>query len=303
MKSIIPSGVWPILISPFHFDGSTDLSVLDSLLDFYIKNQVAGVFVLGQASEFLTLTSEERFATASRVAQLTDGKLAWTCAGNYGKDLKEQAESLNKFAALGPNAVVVSISILPSAEKMDDQLLKLADLVNPDVHLGIYECPDPEHRLLNAEQVGRIAASGRFYIMKDTCRQIEPFRAKVAAAAGTSLKIFQANWKILPESMDAGAAGFCGQIPIIAPELANQTLDVTRNSLAVRMLAYKKTLDFQDWMRAEGFPVAAKYILQKRGLPVTYRCRVSSPESFTDENRARIDAHLAEQDWFARIGA
>lgn len=298
MQPDIPSGVWPILMTPFKQDGSLDLASVDALVSFYASHQANGLFVLGQASEFLTLNDEERYQLAITVARCAKGKMVWTCAANYGNTLADQAESLRRYSNLGPDAVIISLSILPSHDHLDDQLLRLADLTGGKFPLGIYECPDPEHRLLSADQVRRVAASGCFYIMKDTCREIEPFTAKVNAAVGTPLKVFQANWKILPESMDAGAAGFCGHVPMVAPELTRQMLDSRGTSPERYTKIHQHLLTLQDWMRVEGFPASAKYILQKRGVPVTSRCRVSTPEVFTGANCAAIDARLAKMDWF-----
>ena len=65
----IPYGAWPILLTPFQADGSLDLTGLDNLLDFYAEIQVPGILALGQASEVLALTNEERFTIAQRVTE------------------------------------------------------------------------------------------------------------------------------------------------------------------------------------------------------------------------------------------
>jgi 4-hydroxy-tetrahydrodipicolinate synthase len=167
--------------------------------------------------------------------------------------------------------------------------------------LGLYELPEPEHRLLNAAQVGRIARSKRFLFMKDTCRQVKPFTAKVEATRGTPLKIFQANLKILPPSLEVGCHGFCGWMPIVAPELSAQVCDLTGTPPETRMHAYEKLLQLQTFMVEQGFPASAKYILQRRGVNVGMRCRVRAPDLFTTQNMAALDGFLARQDWFATI--
>ncbi len=107
---------------------------------------------------------------------------------------------------LGVDAAVAAPSLLPSGTDLGEQLLELAELTDPRVPLAVYELPEPEHRLLSADEVGNIARTGRFVFMKDTCRQIEPFTAKVAAARGTALKVFQTNMTILPPSLANAAA-------------------------------------------------------------------------------------------------
>jgi 4-hydroxy-tetrahydrodipicolinate synthase len=300
----IPYGAWPILLTPFKTDGSIDWFALDQLVEFYINAQVTGLFALGQASELLTLSNSERFDIAERAATKCEGRMRTVAVGNFGSALDEQAESLIKLVGVGIDVAVVAVSLLPSAENLDDQLLQLADKTDASVvPLGVYELPEPEHRLLTPEQVRRIARTGRFVFMKDTCRQIVPFTAKVAAARGTNLKVFQANLKILLPSLEAGSHGFCGHMPIVAPELTGQVCDTSRFSHEVRERAFTKLMDFQEFMRAQGFPASAKYILRHRGLSLTTRCRVTPTDSFTQENAGALDRFLKEQDWFAPIAA
>lgn len=299
MELSIPHGAWPILLTPFLDNGEVDLAALDGLLDFYLKMKIPGLLALGQASEVLTLDNDERFKIAGRVAERYQGKLPVATVGNYGDTLDEQAASLRNLASLGIDIPVVAISLLPSSLELDKQLLILAD--NVDSPLGIYELPEPEHRLLTAIQVGHIAQSGRFVFMKDTCRQLEPFTAKVAAARNTVLKIFQANLKILPPSLDAGSHGFCGWMPIVAPELASQVCDLINEPLLLRQKAFEKLFSLQTFMVEQGFPASAKYILRKRGVKIGTTCRVKNPHHFTSKNMAALDAFLERQDWFAPI--
>ena len=294
MTVSIPYGAWPILLTPFQEDGRLDLAALDGLLDFYLSLRVPGILALGQASEVLTLNDEERFTIARRVAEKCQGQLCSVAVGNFGQTLDEQAASMDKIAAFGIDVPLVALSLLPSPQDLDGQLLRLAEkTLSP---LGIYELPEPEHRLLNPAQVRRIARSGRFFFMKDTCRQVEPFTAKVAAARGTPLKIFQANLLVLPPSLIAGCHGFCGWMPIVAPELASQVCDLPGVTPEIRRQAFDKLFEFQTLMVEQGFPASAKYLLQKRGINLGTRCRVQAPESFTAANMIALDEFLARQD-------
>jgi len=123
----------------------------------------------------------------------------------------------------------------------------------------------------------------------------------VKAARGTPLKIFQANLKILPPSLDVGCHGFCGWMPIVAPELSAQVCDLAGTPSETRNQAYQKLMELQTFMVEQGFPASAKYILQKRGVNLSTRCRVSAPDRFTSQNTAALDRFLARQDWFATI--
>ena len=296
----IKDGVWPILLTAFDESNSLDLSGICALLDFYRDTCLPGVLALGQASEMLLLDEAERFQVAELVARHPRGDLAAAIVGNYGATLADQARSLQRIQDMGADVVVVALSLLPSAEGLGEQLLELTQLVSADVRLGLYEIPEPEHRLLNPAEVKRVAQSGRYYFMKDTCRQLETFGAKVKAAAGTNLKIYQANLAVLPASMEAGSAGFCGWLPIVSPELCEQVCDLSLPA-ALRRLAHDKLMAFNEVIIAGGFPASAKYILSRRGVPIQPYSRRSTADPFFVQGADAIDAFIAAAEPFSPI--
>lgn len=296
----IRDGAWPILLTAFDEDDSVDLDAIGALLDFYRDLDLPGVLALGQASEMLLLDDAERFHVAELVARHPRGELAAAIVGNYGATLAEQARSLQRIHDMGADVVVVALSLLPSAEGLGGQLLELAQLVSADVRLGLYEIPEPEHRLLSPAEVGQAARSGRYFFMKDTCRQLEPFSAKVKAAAGTSLNIYQANLAVLPESMDAGGKGFCGWLPIVSPELSEQVCDLSLPA-ALRRLAHDKLMAFNEVIIAGGFPASAKYILSQRGVPIEPFSRRSTADAFFELGTDALNAFIAAEDPFSPI--
>jgi len=293
MNNTIPDGVWPILLTPFHEDGTIDWLATDELAFFYVSAGVSGLFALGSSSEFLTLEDSEKFSLGQRAVEACKGRMPVVAVGNFGSTLEEQAASMTRIFEYGVAAVIVATSILPSADDLDGQLLRLADLTTAP--LGVYECPIPEHRLLSPQQVRRIAATGRYVFMKDTCRDMVSFTAKLAFAQGTVLKIFQANLKILLPSLEAACHGFCGVAPIVAPELSQQVCAANASDAHPRQRAHEELMRIQDVLIAHHYPASAKYVLQQRGLHLTTRCRTVPPESFSQEDREAIDRFLEEE--------
>ena len=258
-----PDGAYPILLTAFDENDALDLPAISSLLDFYARVGVPGLLALGQASEVLYLDNDERLRVARHVAEHPTGDMIIATVGNFGATLPEQAACLQNIYDMGSDIAVVALSLLPSAQNLDEQLLEIGDLVGDHVRLGIYELPQPEHRLLSAQEVGRVAASGRYYFMKDTCREIAPFSAKAQAAAGSRLKLFQANLKALPPSMQAGSHGFCGWLPMVSPELSAQVCDMSLPA-EIRKEAHERLMAFNEVMVAQGFPASAKHILARQ---------------------------------------
>ena len=298
-----PDGAYPILLTAFDENDALDLPAISSLLDFYKRVGVPGLLALGQASEVLYLDNDERLRVARHVAEHPTGDMIIATVGNFGATLPEQAACLQNIYDMGSDIAVVALSLLPSAQKLDEQLLEIGDLVGDHVRLGIYELPQPEHRLLSAEEVGRVATSGRYYFMKDTCREIAPFSAKAQAAAGSRLKLFQANLKALPPSMQAGSHGFCGWLPMVSPELSAQVCDMSLPA-EIRKEAHERLMAFNEVMVAQGFPASAKHILARRGVAVQAYSRAESARQFFalgTEGPAPLDQFIAENAPFESV--
>ncbi len=293
-----PQGAWPILLTGFDEHDNLDSPAVGALLDFYDEQGIPGVLALGQASEMLLLSDEERFRVAEFVANHPRRNLTIAMVGNFGATLPEQARSLQHIFDLGVDVVVVALALLPSAQDLGEQLLELTQIVAPEVRLGVYEIPEPEHRLLNAEEVGAVAATGRYYFMKETSRDPAAFGAKANAAAGTNLKIFQANLQALPPTMELGSSGFCGWMPIVAPELCAQVCDLSL-PVDLRKLAHEKLVAFNEVIVAHGFPASAKHILARRNLPIQPYSRASAASKYFELDSSALDDYIARQQPFA----
>lgn len=299
-KLCLRDGAMPILLTAFDDDDRLDLAAMGAMLDFYAALGLPGVLALGQASEMLLLDDAERRQVAQFVAQHPRGKMRLATVGNFGATLDEQARSLQRIYEQGTDVVVVALSLLPSADDLGAQLLEIARRLPAHVRLGIYELPEPEHRLLTPAEVAETAASGRYFFMKETSRQLESFRAKVAVSAGSPLKIYQANLQMLPASMDAGGCGFCGWMPIVAPELCAQVCDLSL-PVDVRVAAQAALLAFYDVMVAHGFPASAKHILAQRGLPIQPCSRAPAAQTFFQRETSELDDYIARENPFAGI--
>ncbi|MCY4540055.1 MAG: dihydrodipicolinate synthase family protein [Chloroflexi bacterium] len=295
-----PDGAYPILLTAFDENDALDLPAISSLLDFYRSVGVPGVLALGQASELLYLDDDERLRVAQHVADHPSGDLTIATVGNFGATLSEQAACLRRIYEMGSDIVVVALSLLPSAQNLDEQLLEIGSLIGDHARLGIYELPQPEHRLLTPAEVGRVAASGRYYFMKDTCREIAPFSAKVAAAAGANLKLYQANLKVLPPSMEAGSHGFCGWLPMGSSPFSAQVCDMSLPA-AIRKAAHDRLTAFNEVMVAQGFPASAKHILARRGVAIQAYSRAESARRFFQAGPAALDQYIAENEPFTAL--
>lgn len=289
IPATVRHGAYPVLFTPFKEDGAIDYPALDEMADFYADKGVGGLFAVCLSGEIFNLTPEERLEISRRLVRRVGNRVTIVSGGNVSGDLEKQARDLSVMHETGAPVAVVIVSVLPEPTGLDAQLLRLAELT--DGPLGLYECPVPEHRLLTAEEVRRVAASGRFVFMKETSPSPEIVVGKTRATLGTALNMFPARLKSTPEALGVGAVGHCGVIANVAPELTATMCDASLPDEA-RRRAFEALVELHDVMAAHHYPISGKYILQRRGLNLGLTCRDFDANIFTQNDRNAINAFL-----------
>jgi hypothetical protein len=73
------SGIFPIVVTPFHEDGSVDFESQDRLVEHLLEQGAHGLGLFGNASEGYTLAAEERATIMKRVARRVAGRVLACC--------------------------------------------------------------------------------------------------------------------------------------------------------------------------------------------------------------------------------
>ncbi|MBK7930764.1 MAG: dihydrodipicolinate synthase family protein [Bryobacterales bacterium] len=100
------AGVYPIVVTPFHDDGSVDYTSLDRLVEHLLEQGAHGLGLFGNASEGYTLLASERTGMLQRIAARVRGRVPLVVSsGHTGTDA---AVALSKEAHdLGASALMV----------------------------------------------------------------------------------------------------------------------------------------------------------------------------------------------------
>jgi 4-hydroxy-tetrahydrodipicolinate synthase len=295
---LVPDGVWPAMITPLTTDGAIDWYGVDALTDWFIAAGVAGLFAVGQSGEMFKLTDDERLTLAQRVVLRTDGRVPVVASGTFGGPIADQAAFIRRMADTGVQAVTVIASEIASPDEDErtwlehlDQLLELTY----DIPLALYECPEPYHRKIAPESLRQAAQTGRFFLMKETSRSIESVRAKIQAAAGTVLKVYNADTTTLLDSLLSGGNGYCGIAANFYPDLLVWLCahHQAAPDLAVHIQALFGTVDPVLHYK---YPVCAKYYHRHTGIDMLTHSRVNGAV-LDDYDRRVLDfiAHLTDQ--------
>ncbi len=292
-------GVFPAMITPFKLDKSIDWDGVDRLTDWYIESGVDGLLAVGQSSEMFALTDEERFRLAGRVVERADGRVPVLASGTFVRSVEAQAAFIRKMADTGVALVVIIASQMAEADEDDDiwrsSVAKLLDLTG-DIKLGLYECPQPYHRLISAKLVAWAAHTKRFYLLKETSRSIEQLQAKIDASAGSNLGIFNADATTLLRSMRMGAKGYCG---IAANFYPHAIVWLCENFASQQADRVQSLLGLADPAIHHHYPGSAKAYRKLAGFDMNAISRVS--DAALGDYEMRVLYYIAAQMEFLQL--
>ena len=286
----IPDGVYPTMVTPYTDDNKIDYNAVEALLDWYHTHSVTGVFAICQSSEIFFLSFEERLALLDFIMKHRPKDMTIVASGHVADDRNTQIEEAKHFIDKGIDAYVFIANRFAAADESDDVLferMEYAAAQLPEIGLGVYECPYPYKRVLTPELLGRMAKTGRYQFLKDTCCDINMIRRKLKATEGSTLKIFNANSATLLESLRAGCAGFSGVMGNFHPELYADLCACYRTDpeRAEKLQAF---LGFASLAECQCYPVNAKYYLQLEGLPLNIDSRARDKKEFTPNRQDEI---------------
>lgn len=291
MVKSIPNGVYPTMITPYTTDNKIDYNAVEQLLHWYNDRDVAGIFAICQSSEIFYLSFEEKLQLLKFIMEHKPNGLSIVASGHTSDNLDTQILEAKSFIDCGIDAYVFISNRFAKQDESDDILLKNMDYVTsslPEIALGVYECPYPYKRVLTPYVLEKMANTGRYQFLKDTCCDLDQIKAKLKATEGSELKIYNANSATLLPSLEMGCAGFSGVMANFHPELYSELCDIYKTN-PERAKKIQDFVGFFSVAECQCYPVNAKYYLSLEGLDINIDSRARNKAEFTDNRKAEID--------------
>ncbi|WP_396330349.1 dihydrodipicolinate synthase family protein [Burkholderia anthina] len=269
-------GIVPVMLTPFDDAGAIDYAGLERLIEWYLAHGSDALFAVAQSSEMQFLSLAERAELARFVVERVAGRVPVVASGHISEDIDAQAAELCAAAESGAQGVVLVTNRLDPQRKGTaaflDHLHALLARLPSDLPLGLYECPAPYRRLLSDDELRACIDTGRFVMLKDVSCDLETVKRRVALAAGSPLKILNANAAIAWDAMKAGSAGFNGVFTNFHPDLYQwlRTQGDSDPALADELSTF---LVVSAVSEALGYPALAKMYHQRIGTFGSIRCR------------------------------
>ncbi|NOU95962.1 dihydrodipicolinate synthase family protein [Paenibacillus sp. LMG 31456] len=292
MKPNISKGIWPTMVTPFTDSNEIDYDATERLVEWYIHNQVDGLFAVCQSSEMFFLTLEERVKLAAFVKEKAAGRVPVIASGHIADDFADQVTELNAMAATGIDALVLITNRLALEGESDEvwkrNLESLLKQIPEDIALGFYECPHPYKRLISPELLKWCAGTGRFLFLKDTSCDVDNMKGKLDAVQGGGLQIYNANTATLLETLKLGITGYSGIMANFHPDLY---VWLERNWVGKpeQSAHLADFLSLTSFIEKQLYPVNSKYYLMLEGVLTNYHCRSKNHHDFTATNRLEVE--------------
>jgi len=296
----------PVMITPFDSSLKIDFTALSGLIDFYIQAGAKGFFANCLSSEMYTLTNEERLSLVRHVVKQVNGAFPVVASGSFGQTLEERASFAKKMYDTGVNAVILITSHFADKTDNDDTLMKNFEkffTLTGSIPMGTYECPSPYKRILTPAVFKYLLSTNRLIYHKDTTLDVEKIKEKLQLAKGNRLELYDAHTPNAMYSLQAGAKGISAIAGNFYPEIfawlcANVNNPEKQNDVNWIQSELTKT----DPLISDGYPMSAKYFLQKRKVPLQAGCRTNSTP-LTISQKEKLDTlHATITDWHKRLG-
>jgi 4-hydroxy-tetrahydrodipicolinate synthase len=286
------TGTGIAIVTPFHADGSIDWDSYKNLIEFWIKNKVEYLVVLGTTGESATVHGEEKQEVFSFVSKTVAGRLP-LIAGIGGNDTKEVIEGFKTFDLKGYDAI---LCVGPYYNKPNQEGLfqhyKALDLATP-LPIMMYNVPSRTGQNITADTQLRIARE---------CKKI--FATKEASGnfeqINQIIKYKPVDFMVIsgddPITLPMIAAGADGLVSVVANAYPKEYAEMVRLCLAGKFTEaqklHHKYTDIIASMFAEGSPSGVKAYLSEMGLcQNTFRLPVWK---VSDKHHAKIKELMSQ---------
>ncbi|MBS1916910.1 MAG: dihydrodipicolinate synthase family protein [Bacteroidetes bacterium] len=299
----------PVMITPYNHKMDVDLNALSSLTDFYLAAGVDGLFANCLSSEMFSITEDERLRLTKHIVAHVNGAVPVVATSSFGPIIEDKAAFTSKLYDTGIVAAIMITSHFAKIEESNDALLnnfeKMFSLTG-NIPLGMYECPAPYKRIIDAATFKTLLTANRLTYHKDTSITHENVKAKLdvlAAMKNNSLEFYDAHTPNALYSLKMGAKGMSSISGNFYPEIL---VWLCKNATNPEKQEEVKWLQAEitrvDPLIHQAYPLSAKYFLQKRGLPIETISRVHVLELTADQKKTLDEIHNSFLGWCERLG-
>lgn len=206
-------GVYIISATPFTHNGELDLVSTDSLTDFYLKQGVSGITILGMMGEAPKLTEEESLLFMRRVLARVNGRVPVVVGVSHASHRHVQRLSHSAMEAGAAGVMLAPVPNLKTDDQIGQYYLTVAELLGNDVPICLQDFPQSTGVHISVTLIMRlIEALPQLVMLKHEdlpgLRKLSQVREQSTARGLRRISILAGNGGLfLPQEMRRGADG------------------------------------------------------------------------------------------------
>jgi 4-hydroxy-tetrahydrodipicolinate synthase len=297
----------PVMITPFNLKAKVDFDAVSRLVDFYLAAGVKGFFANCLSSEMYSISEDERLELTRHIVEYVNGRVPVVATGSFGLTIDEKAAFTKRIYDTGIDAVILITGHYANVDDSDDVLMKNFERMlklTGDIPLGLYECPAPYKRILSADVFKKLIDTGRFVYHKDTTREVEEVKAKLAviSPSNNTFEFYDAHTPNAIYSVRAGAKGMSAIAGNFYPEILVWLCNNANNEERKAEVEWLQSeVSRVDPLIHEAYPLSAKYFLRKRGLPIRTISRAHALELTPGQKQTLDDIYDSFTQWCQKL--
>ena len=154
------SGLIPATFTPLHADGSLNLGLIPSMVDFLIDQKLTGLYVCGSTGEGVSLTTAERKTVAEAFVKATRGRVPVIL--QVGHTSLAEAQDLAAHAqAIGADAISAVPPFYFKPATLDANVRCMAQIAGAAPDLPFYYYHIPQMTGVQVDVASLLAAGGQ----------------------------------------------------------------------------------------------------------------------------------------------
>lgn len=270
------AGVFPIVSSPFNSDGTFDFASLRRLTDFIVASGAQGAVYPAIASEFATLSLDERHAGVEAVAKAIAGRIAFV-VGISDETAEQSAVHAQHAAEYGADAVMLMAP--RSAGSTPDGVVAFFETALGGTALPVImqNAPPPLGSSLSIDTVREVCrrVPAVRYVKEEVvpCGQrITALREGIPGLAGV---FGGAGGRFVLDELARGAAGSMPACEVTEIHTALYAAYMAGNHVEARRL-FNALMPLLNLGSAYRTPIT-KHVLVRRGIIATTKHRDTNP--------------------------
>ena len=287
------AGVFPVLATPFHRDGSPDEPGLAAIARYVIGAGADGVVFPGVASEYETLTPEERARLSDLVANEARGRAAFVVGGSAAEMATTEAIARRAQAQGAAALMVMAPKALTDAAGVAVFFQRVAAAAG-NVPIMLQNAPPPAGSGLPVDVVVAVASAVPqiAYIKEEAMPSGARITQMLASAPGSLRGVFGgAGGRYITDELARGAVGTMPACELAELHVALLKAHRAGDRAGVRRLfnCMLPLLNFQAVFRM----AMTKETLRRRGIIAHAGKRAAGPQLDAGDHR-ELSELLAE---------